>query len=443
MRILLLSNLYPPHVLGGAEIVARDFAVGLAELGHEVTVLTSTYGVKGVKEVSDASDVSKPQPEEHIYRTLRYTFPAHIDRQRPLWRQLHLVSDYYRYFHDEDNVKELRRVIAEVNPDVLYVWEITGIGVNTMLAALGTFQTPPNPRIPVVFHLESYWWQYARSPETEQTRLRTRRLKQMLIGAVPDLPYDSLIAASQAVKQEYSAVGCDPERTEVIYNCIDARFVNTPRAPRQNEDGKTPRVELTFVGRLCVEKGVLVILKALDILINQQLHRQLHLNIFGDGDDGYMKELRQYIAEKQLAAFVTFHGKVPQDVLIAQYDRSDIMLIPSLWKEPFGLVVAEAMARGLPIITSNIGGPAEIITHEVDGLLLEPGDDRLLAEAITRLMQHPDECRRFSQAARTTVQQRFMVAENAKRAEQHLRKTIEAATQQTQPEQTVSLNRSL
>lgn len=412
MRILLLSNLYPPHVLGGAEIVARDFAVGLADLGHEVTVLTSTYGV------------AKPQQEGHIWRTLQYTFPAHFDRQRPVLQQLHLIRDYYRYFHDAANVKELRRVIAEVQPDVLYVWEITGIGVNTMLAALGTVT------MPVVFHLESYWWQYARAPETEQTRLRTRRLKQALIGTVPDLPYTSLIAASQAVKQEYTAVGCDPKRIEVIYNCIDARFVNIPRATRTDEDGKEPQVHLTFVGRLCVEKGVLVILKALDILINQQSKRHLHLNIFGDGDDGYMKELLDYIREKQLAAFVTFHGKVPQDVLIAQYDRSDIMLIPSLWKEPFGLVVAEAMARGLPIITSNIGGPAEIITHEVDGLLIEPGDEHLLATAITRLLDNPDECQRFSQAARATVRERFMVGENARRVEQHLQRVIDSRTVQ-------------
>src|SRR5579863_1609130 len=190
MRILLLSNLYPPYVLGGAEIVARDFAVGLADLGHEVTVLTSTYGV------------ARPQQEGHIRRALQYTFPAHFDRQRPALQQLHLIRDYYRYFHDAANVKELRRVIAEVQPDILYVWEITGIGVNTMLTALATVN------IPVVFHLESYWWQYARSPETEQTRLHTRKLKQALIGTVPTLPYTSLIAASQAVKQEYIAVGC-------------------------------------------------------------------------------------------------------------------------------------------------------------------------------------------------------------------------------------------
>ncbi len=417
MRILLLSNLYPPHVLGGAEIVARDFAVGLADLGHEVTVLTSTYGV------------ARPQQEDHIRRTLQYTFPAHFDRQRPVLQQLHLIRDYYRYFHDAANVKELRRVIAEVRPDVLYAWEITGIGVNTMLAALGTVT------MPVVFHLESYWWQYARSPQTEQTRLRTRKLKQALIGAVPDLPYTSLIAASQSVKQEYTAVGCDPQRIEVIYNCIDARFVNIPRATRADQNDGEPQVHLTFVGRLCVEKGVLVILKALDILINQQHKRHLHLNIFGDGDDGYTKELQNFIREKQLAAFITFHGKVPQDVLIAQYDRSDIMLIPSLWKEPFGLVVAEAMARGLPIITSNIGGPAEIITHEVDGLLIEPGDEHLLATAITRLLDNPDECQRFSQAARATVQERFMVSENVRRVEQHLQRVIESRT--VQPETAV------
>lgn len=408
MRILLLSNLYPPHVLGGAEIVAKDYAVKLTELGHEVIVLTSSYGLPG------------PRREGQIWYTLHYTPAAHFDHKQPIWQQLNLLSNYYHSFHNSANAKELQHVIAEVKPDVLYIWEITGIGLNTMLQAFHQV------KIPIVFHLGSYWLHYVLKPETEQTRLRTRWLKQLLIGSVPTLVFTTLIAVSQSVKDEYVAAGCDPERIEVIYNGINKRFLNTPRTEQQDKNSsELKEVRLMYVGRLCIEKGVLVILKALDILVNEQKRQHLLLDIFGDGDEAYVKELHSFIEEKQLTQLVSFHGKVSQDELIKQYDRSDILLIPSIWKEPFGLVVAEGMARGLPIITSSIGGPAEIVTNNVNGLLIEPGDEQALAASIMQLIEDSVRCHQFAQAARTTVQQRFMIEENAKRVEKHLMQVVQ------------------
>ena len=150
----------------------------------------------------------------------------------------------------------------------------------------------------------------------------------------------------------------------------------------------------------------------------------LHLNIFGTGDQVYVDELQTFLREKNLTRFVTFHGKVPQDELIGYYDRSDIMLVPSLWQEPFGLVIAEAMARGLPVIASNIGGPAEILTHELDGLLIEPGDGQALASAIKQLLENADKRKQLGQAARTTLEERFTIEENARRVEHHHQRAI-------------------
>jgi len=405
MRILLVSNLCPPHVLGGAEIVARDFADQLEMLGHEVFVLTSSYGL------------DRPEQDGHTWRTLNYTPAAHIDRQRPLWRQGHLLTDYYRYFHYAANTRELQRAITASRPDVLYVWEITGLGLISMLEALNA------ATLPVVYHLESYWLQYALSPETGQTRLRARRLKKLLIGSVPFPKYTSLIAASDAVKDEYRQIGCDAGRIEVIYNGIDERFLVAPSAAEAQDERQPDRTRLIYVGRLCEEKGVLVLLKALAILAKNQQQSSFVLDVFGDGDEAYVKELYRFSQSRHLDTFVTFHGKVPQDELIRSYDRADIMLIPSIWKEPFGLVVAEAMARGLPVITTNIGGPAEIVTHEIDGLLVEPNDAEALADAVLRLVSDHSLWTRMAEVSRLTVQQRFTSAANARKIEQHLLRT--------------------
>jgi glycosyltransferase involved in cell wall biosynthesis len=446
VRILLLSNLYPPFVEGGAEILAGDIAAGLERLGHEVIVLTSSYGL------------SKPQHDGKLWRSLQPAPPVYFDRQRTFWSQLNQPFNYYRRYHNAANARTLRQVVVATTPDILYIWEITGIGVNSLLKVL------PDLNIPIVFHLGSYWLLYAHSPQTEQSRLRLRWLKQRLIGTVPELTWTSLIAVSATVKLEYVRSGFDPKRIEVIYNGIDPRFLTLPRSASNEEEA----FQLLFVGRIRVEKGILVLLKALDLLLHEMnspdllsaklsdghnagtsgMHEMngsvllspvlseangaaknldsppLHLHIFGDGDETYISELKTFLHEKGLTEIVTFHGKVPQDELIQHYDRCDLMLVPSLWQEPFGLVVAEAMARGLPVIASNVGGPAEILTHEINGLLVEAGNERALASAINQLIKDPEKRKRFGQTARSTVQQRFVIEENASRVEQHLQRAL-------------------
>lgn len=420
MRVLLLSNLFPPYIKGGAEITAGDIAGGLKEHGHEVSVLTSWYGL------------SQAQQEKDVWRTLRVAEAAHFDRHLPLVQQMRSLANFREQYACAANAKELRRAIATIQPDVLYIWEINGLGIISLLNEL------PKLSFPIVFHLGSYWWQYIHSPQTVYSHLRLRRLKKLLIGSVPPLTYTSLIAVSGAVKEEYVKAGCAAERIEIINSGIDPRFMSLPRTQYFEDIQVTGECDhpyathtglhIIYAGRLRVEKGILPALKALDILAHEQGRSDFHFSIFGEGDKVYISELQKFLHAKNLTSFVTFHGKIPQDDLIKYYDLSDVMLVPSLWQEPFGLVVAEAMARGLPVIASHVGGPAEMITDGVDGLLFEPGNERALAAAITQLLEHPEERERLSQAAHTTVRTRFTVAENVRRAEQHLLQAITSAS---------------
>lgn len=413
MRILLLSNLYRPHTLGGAEIVASDIVTELENRGHEVFVLTSSYGLSG------------PQQEGNFWRTLNIAPPVHFDQHHPIWQQLHQLSNYYRRYHCSANAKELCRMINITRPEVLLICEITGIGVISLLKVLYEV------KIPIVFYLQSYLLLYARSPETDQSHLRARWLKKLLIGSLPAPTFTSLIAVSNAVKQEYVKGGYDPESIEVIYNGVDSRFLK-PLLPKNIEDRKDidtlgtekKDIELLYVGRLTTEKGILILLKALDLLVNEQGRQNLHLNIFGDGDKAYFNELQSFIQDKQLTNIISFRGRIPQDELIEYYDRSDMMIMPSIWQEPFALVTAEAMARGLPVIASDVGGTGERIIHNVNGLLVKPGDERALASAIRELVENPDKHERLSQGARATIFEHFTVEKCTDRVEQHLQRAI-------------------
>jgi glycogen(starch) synthase len=386
MRILLVNNLYAPYGIGGAEIAARNYTAQLEKLGHEIFILTSSYGLDG------------PEQEGHIWRTLRY------------------IPGHYWTFHYSANAEKLQRTITELRPDLLYVWEISGLGLIPMLKVLNAAS------IPIVYQQQGYWLQYVLLLQTGYSRVRYRWLKKLLIGSVPFPRYTSMIAVSNAVKEEHVKLGCDAERIEVIYNGIDDSFFTTPLS---KEEQKQPgHTRLIYVGRLCSAKGVLVLLKALDILVNEQKHIQFSLDIFGADDEEYTKKLYSFVQAKRLEKVVAFHGKVPQGELIQQYDQADIVIIPSIWKEPCSAVIVEAMARGVPLIGTNIGGTSEIVRNGIDGLLVEPGDEHALAATILQLAGDSSLWAKLSAASCTVARERFTVEGMAKSIERHLEKAI-------------------
>lgn len=382
MRILLVSNLYAPYVMGGAEIAARNYATRLEKFGHEVFVLTSSFGL------------DKPLQEGHIRRVMRY-IPGHF------WS-----------FHYSANATILKRTIAELRPDLLYVWEIEGLGLISMLKVLNALT------IPVVYQQQSYWLQYALFVQKGYSRVRYRWIKKLLIGVVPFPRNTSMIAVSSAVKEEYVRLGCDANRIEVIYNGIDDAFFTTPISRKEQ---RTPdHMRLLYVGRLYSAKGVLVLLKALDKLVNEQKQGHFTLDIFGAGDPVYTEELYRFVQARQLETAVTFHGQLSQHELIQKYDQADCVIIPSIWKEPGCAIIIEAMARGVPLIATSIGGTSEMINHGVDGLLVEPGDANALAATILKLAGDPALQARLVEAAHITACERYTVEGVARRIEQHL-----------------------
>jgi glycosyltransferase involved in cell wall biosynthesis len=100
---------------------------------------------------------------------------------------------------------------------------------------------------------------------------------------------------------------------------------------------------------------------------------------------------------------------VPADLVVVTRSREDLdaffrgarmFVLPSIWFEAFGLVAAEAMGHGLPVVASSIGAVSELVEDGVDGLLFEPGNARDLREKVKRLWDDPQLCRRLGQAAR-------------------------------------------
>ena len=220
---------------------------------------------------------------------------------------------------------------------------------------------------------------------------------------------DRLVAANPVeraqIRWHYRA---DPDRIAVIPCGVDLRLFH-PRDPREARARLGLRAEriLLYVGRLVPIKGVETLLRALALLKADGLGATaVRVLVVGGGieerwaQDGEPRRLRALARELGVEGWVEFRGGQPQDVLPDYYAAADLCLMPSLY-ESFGMVALEAMACGVPVVGSRVGGLAVTIQEGVTGALVPEGDPVALGRETGALLR--DEPRRLAlgrQAAR-------------------------------------------
>ncbi|NTW52118.1 MAG: glycosyltransferase family 4 protein [Chlorobiaceae bacterium] len=153
-------------------------------------------------------------------------------------------------------------------------------------------------------------------------------------------------------------------------------------SPRPEPGNSVP--ELLCVGRLVPAKGQHILLEACDLLKKEGV--PFHLTMVGDGPD--RKSLEARSASAGLTGNVTFTGALGQDKVRDIYDRADIFVLAS-FAEGVPVVLMEAMAKEIPVISTRITGIPELIEHQEDGLLAVPGDAADLARQIKKLLDTP------------------------------------------------------
>jgi glycosyltransferase involved in cell wall biosynthesis len=212
-------------------------------------------------------------------------------------------------------------------------------------------------------------------------------------------------------------------RCRTVYNGVDTEYFKI--ADKANRRGQADR-RIVFVGRVSPEKGVHVLLEAFEQVLDRFPNARLdvvgvagsmialpysyHIGLSRDpevtklaryyGTNLLEKVRRQllpgglsYFADLQLrlkgqlAPKVTFHGQLPHSDLLDVYRNADVLVFPSVWNEPFGMPIVEAMACGLPVIATRGGGIPEIVEEGTTGLLVERGDAAELSRAIVRLLE--------------------------------------------------------
>jgi glycosyltransferase involved in cell wall biosynthesis len=216
---------------------------------------------------------------------------------------------------------------------------------------------------------------------------------------------DLIIALSPYMAECAIKGGANPKVVNVIPNGIDSADIGLQdkvNISHPREKQKTDPIRLLFVGRLSVEKGIDVLIKACDRLNNKNV--KFTLKIIGDGP---MKDqIHNFVENSNISNLVQFFGRIQRDCLGDYYRNADILCVPSI-SEAQGLAVLEALVSGTPVIGSEIGGIPFMIRTGQNGLLVPPKNSEALADAIESLYRKPEKLSLLKKNARSLVFPRF------------------------------------
>ncbi len=376
MKILFLHTFYTPHIGGGAEVVLRHTAEGLRQRGIEVCVL-ATGPDKGLHD--------EMLNGVHVYRAGLINFYWHYNQTRP--NPLLRLGWHMRDRYNRGMRRYVRQVIEREQPDIVVTGNLPGWSISAWdeISAAG---------LPIVQVLHDF---YLLCPRDTMCKGNKSCEHQCGVCAAFRRPH------AKASEQVTAVIGVSRYvlRTIVEHNLFRAASLHvvhnsTPvgaSAPPPDWRGLRDGGALRFgyIGMLSQNKGVSWLIDQF-----QRLQIDATLDIAGRGKAHELQEL----TERVTSSAVRFVGYRNPD----QFLRSiDVLVVPSIWGEPFGLVAAEACAHGVPVIASRMGGLPEIIQHEVNGLLCKPDEPDSLGQAMERLYLDSNLRKRLASQARSSV----------------------------------------
>ena len=404
LTVCLLSQEYPPGVVGGIGRLTYELARGLAECGHTIHVLTKSSaghntvdfegGVWVHRLVEDREETPPPRGQK---------FPPHI------WRRSARL------------LREVKRIDAMHPVDIVEgpIWDAEG------LAAVldGSFVTVTSLETPLKMAIET-------NPGWIDGSLGQRHF------------FEQLIAAESATVQRATAVraisGAVVETMRTLYGMtfMPGQLYITPIGMADRSLGKSFEkqndfVTILFAGRLEHRKGIDVLLAVIPSLCDQ--FTQARFVLVGEDRPalGGASFANQFYGRYSNAPFldrVVFAGKIPDAELERHLAQCDIFVSPSRY-ESFGLVFLEAAMFGKPVVGCRVGGMKEIIEEGITGLLAEPGDAESLRRALATLIAEPAKRAAMGQAGRARFLAQYTREKLAERTLQFYRDVLSASAQ--------------
>ncbi|MHA1834568.1 MAG: glycosyltransferase family 4 protein [Candidatus Baldrarchaeia archaeon] len=354
MKIAIVCSYYPwPPSMGGVETEVQEVSTELAKRGHEVYVITTPLDVTTLNIVSNFGSEYINGVTVHKLRSLR------------------LGIGHARLF------RGLKRVIHEIKPEVVH-----SHCLHPHLFQLAKWKRKTNFKFIAELH----------HPAISLDSLSAK-------FAMPLVTYlFSFISKNVDCFIAHTNIECEWLRKKGVHkdNITIMKFPAIrsdllKEVPLQSKDNSAQRI--LFLGRVTQIKGVHILLKALAYL--KRKYSNVRLIVAGPSDAKYKLRLENIVRKLSIVDFVEFLGPVYGKEKIKLIKNSEILVLPS-FREYTPTVLLEAQALGVPVVATKVGAISEMIVEGKTGLLVEPGNEYQLAEAIETLLRDKKLRRSFS-----------------------------------------------
>jgi len=401
MRILVVTNLYPPHYQGGYEVRCAQVAEALRASGHDVCVLTSTHGLPlsrwgGLQRRTDL--VNGIAVHRRLSQCVYPPQPPH----RP-WT-------LFQAFRELADLKEFTHLVETFRPDIINWWSMWGLS-KTLLPL------PPVWGIPDVHWVEHYWMieDYGRGsvdPSLFWARLwdgewgpRALRPLLRLMGrwwewrtarrgwptrALPNRPRH-VCFVSEHLRALHRAAGLEFPASEVIHGGVPPEAFYQAASPHRRDSA---RLRVVYAGQITHDRGLHTVIEALG-QVAPDIRDQMVLSVVGAGSAEYLEHIKTRVEELRLGNCVAFHGKMPHEQMPRVYKTNDVLIFPSIRDEGLPLTMVEAMLAGCAVVTTGSGGAMEVATA-AELPLFEKEDAVALSRILSRFVNRPDEVARVA-----------------------------------------------
>jgi glycosyltransferase involved in cell wall biosynthesis len=371
MRILMLSQFYSP-IIGGEERIVQDLSVELVQRGHEVAVATLWHEGFAEHEIDQGVQIFR----------IRSTV------QRAAWLYRELQRRHAPPWPDPEITWGLRRVVTQVQPEVVHAH-------NWLIYSFLPLKWQSRSRLVLTLHDYSlvcakrrliYQDTVCSGPQFMKCVTCSKEhygplkgvptaLGHRVMSGVERAAVDMYLPISHAVANGNGLTG-SVLPFQVVPNFVP-NHLEVSRSDTAQYTAQLPDEEfILFVGDLSRDKGIHILCDAYATLTDAP-----PLVLIGRR------------CQDTPAAFppnVVVLNSWPHEAVMEAWRRCSIAVVPSVWPEPFGVVVLEAMTCGRPVVASRAGGLAEIVVDGETGLLVPPGDSKALATALWHLLTEHD-----------------------------------------------------
>jgi glycogen(starch) synthase len=397
MRILLITEMYPPDADGGQEVNAQKLAEALISHGHDVAVVTAVHR---------ARYSGPPERRPYVHRILGHApFLENNEPRAQVLRRTWLYA--LEVWVHKRNKSRVRQLAAQWKPDVAYIFGTSriGLGFSVELHRLG---------IPSLWHQGGSNLERRLSQRGELGRLAKffRSLEREELQAdFRYVAYVSQFLADETAKYELpTGVELGSELRPIISRGID--FDVIVPIPERYTTGK-----IVMAGRIGAFKGYHVAIEACALLSRRRPDLQWTLEVFGEADDEdtmghekgsvYLAKLKSMMTESSLGDRIIFRGGLKRADLLNRFEGSAIFVSASNCGEAFANTIIEAGGKGNVLVVSDDGSAREVVLDGETGLVYPPGDAVALSEALERVLDDPKLAFRLSTASAERLDRHF------------------------------------